>query len=635
MESENNKELYKYSENGIKNRNYDLWLKISNMELNITFKEKFYLYENNKQLPICYCGNNLKFIDMANGFREFCSRNCMYNSNSMKEKRKETNIKKYGVDNPSKSNDIKEKVKESNMKKFGVEHAMQNKDIKNKMKETTLERYGVDNPSKIKEVRDKAKKTMKERYGVEYAMHSEDIKENLRNYFMEKYGVDNPSKIKEVRDKAKKTMKERYGVEYALQNHFLVEKMKRTNLERYGFEYPTMNDNVKEKIKNSVLKNDISEVYSKYLNTTFNRYGDIYSRTELFRNNLKLLNFNKNRINVDNEYYTLIDSSRFEYNILHRTCNSEFIIQRQLYRKRIERNEDVCLKCNPISKNFSICEKEILSFIKSIYSGEILENHRINNKEIDIYLPELKIGFEYNGLYWHSELHKNKDYHFEKYNFFNSIGLDINYIWEDEWELKKDIVKSIIKNKLGLSDIIYARKCEIKEVDNNDLIRNFLDSNHIQGFVGSKIKLGLFYNNELVSLMTFGSFRKVLGSLSKDNSFELLRFCNSLNTSVVGGASKLFKFFLNNYTVDKIISYSMNSYSNGNLYENLNFIESNTNINYYWCKNGIRYHRFNFRKDKLISDGFDPNKTEVEIMYDRSYFRTFDYGVKTWIYINF
>ena len=160
-----------------------------------------------------------------------------------------------------------------------------------------------------------------------------------------------------------------------------------------------------------------------------------------------------------------------------------------------------------------------------------------------------------------------------------------------------------------------------------------MEENHIQGFVGSNIKLGLFFNNELVSLMTFGNLRKSLGQVSKKGVYELLRFCNKINISVIGGASKLFKFFIKNYKVEEVISYSLNSYSDGNLYKNIGFnLENNTDINYFWCKNGIKYHRFNFRKDKLVKEGYDVTKTESEIMYERGYFKVFDCGSKKWIY---
>jgi len=187
----------------------------------------------------------------------------------------------------------------------------------------------------------------------------------------------------------------------------------------------------------------------------------------------------------------------------------------------------------------------------------------------------------------------------------------------------------MILNKLSKVSIkIYARKCTIKEISDNNLIKEFLNKNHIQGFVGSRIKLGLFYNNELISLMTFGKRRVSMGKKStKENEFELLRFCNKSNTNIIGGASKLFKYFISNYNPSEITTYADRSFSQGNLYKQLGFeFKGNTEPNYYYIIDGIRHHRFNFRKDILVKQGFDFNKTEHQIMIERSIFRIYDSG---------
>ena len=545
-----NSSYYKYSENGIKRKNYELWLVISKyINDPISFKEKFYLYENKlKNTPKCYCGNNVKFIDMISGYREFCSKKCLYNSKKVKEKRRQTNLEKYGVDNVSKIESIKEKVKQTNIDKFGVE----------------------------------------------YPMQSEKIKQKSKDHFLKKYGVDNPSKLKHVREKMKKTMLEKYGIKHALQSEEFLNKLIQTNIKKYGKKSFTSTLEYKDMIKNII-----------------------------FKKNYKLINNNR---------YELLDVNNTEFKIFCNRCNSSFLIQRQLYRNRIKNDIEVCLNCNPIYNITSIAEKEILNFIKENYNDIILENHKINNKELDIYLPKLKIGIEYNGLYWHSELHKNKNYHKDKSEFFEKNGINLIHIWEDDWLYKKEIVKSMLLNKIcKTSNKIWARKCEIKEINDINVARDFLNKNHIQGHINSKVYIGLYLNNSLVSLMTFGNLRISLGQRSKPNSYELFRFCNKLNTTVVGGASKLFKYFIKKYNPHLIISYSLNSYSKGDLYKKLNFyLKHETGTNYYWCKDGVRYHRFNFRKDKLVKDGFDKNKSESEIMYNRGYFKLYDGGSKKW-----
>ena len=172
-----------------------------------------------------------------------------------------------------------------------------------------------------------------------------------------------------------------------------------------------------------------------------------------------------------------------------------------------------------------------------------------------------------------------------------------------------------------------SKKTIIKEITDNKLVKSFLDKNHIQGIINSSIKIGLFYNDELVSLMTFGKKRKFMNSGSKDGEFELLRFCNKLNTNVIGGASKLFSYFTKNYNFTEITTYADRSHSQGNLYETLgfNFI-SKTQPNYYYIIDNNRYFRFGFRKDVLVKEGYDSSKTEHEIMIERGINRIYDSG---------
>ena len=158
-------------------------------------------------------------------------------------------------------------------------------------------------------------------------------------------------------------------------------------------------------------------------------------------------------------------------------------------------------------------------------------------------------------------------------------------------------------------------------------LNKFLEDNHIQGKLGAKVRVGLYHNEELVSLMTFGSLRKSLGSKSQEGDWELLRFCNKLNTNVVGGASKLLKYFINNYKPDNIISYADRRWSEGNLYYNLGFkLVGETRPNYFYLNTSRRESRFKYRKDILVKQGYDPNKTEREIMKERGYLRIYDCG---------
>ena len=128
--------------------------------------------------------------------------------------------------------------------------------------------------------------------------------------------------------------------------------------------------------------------------------------------------------------------------------------------------------------------------------------------------------------------------------------------------------------------------------------------------------------------MTFGKLKNKMNLKSKnDNKYEMLRFCNKLNTSVIGGASKLFKYFTKNYNPINIISYTDRSYYNGKVYELLGFnIKNITKPNYYYILNRKKYNNYNFRKNILIKEGYNKNKSEHEIMLERKIYRIYNSG---------
>ena len=292
--------------------------------------------------------------------------------------------------------------------------------------------------------------------------------------------------------------------------------------------------------------------------------------------------------------------------------------------------KNVCTICTPLNENISNLENSIKEFIDSLKIKN--EKTVIAKQEIDIFLPDYNLGIEFNGLYYHSIKFKNKHYHQKKTELAEKNKIQLIHVFEDEWVNKQEIVKSIIKSKLNIFDEkIYARKCEVKEIKNNQIIKEFLEINHIQGFIGSKIKIGLFHNNELVSLMTFGKKRIALGNKSNDsNIYEIFRFCSKLNTQVIGGANKLLKYFIRKYNPNEIITFADRRYSNGSLYDNMGFkYEKKTEPNYwYFNVNGpiTRFHRYNFRKQKLVNEGFNINDSENKIMEKRNYLRIYDSG---------
>jgi hypothetical protein len=460
------------------------------------------------------------------------------------------------------------------------------------IKNSNLLKYGVKSTLELDSVKEKCKKTMIEKYGVEHFSKSDDFK----NLSIKKYGVKSTLELDWVKEKCKKTMIEKYGVYHYSKCKNFIKKVNDKCNEKYGVEHYSKTSKFKEQIRLSVLNRIIN------------------------KNDFEILNYENNFITAKCEK------------------NHEYVIHRHILKNRIKYNTEICTICNPIgSFSSSGYETQFESLIQENYKGNIISNDRtiLKPRELDIYLPDLKLAFEFNGLWWHNELNKENDYHLNKTEKCEKNNIQLIQIWEDDWIYKQEIVKSMILNKLGKTpNKIYARNCEIKEINNSNLIKDFLNKNHLQGFIGSKIKIGLFYKNELISLITFGNLRIAMGEKStKEGEYELLRFCNKLNINVIGGASKLFNYFIETYKPKEITTYADRSFSQGDLYKQLGFeFKGNTEPNYYYIIDGIRHHRFNFRKDKLVKEGYDKNKTEHKIMIERKIYRIYDSGNLKFIY---
>lgn len=288
--------------------------------------------------------------------------------------------------------------------------------------------------------------------------------------------------------------------------------------------------------------------------------------------------------------------------------------------------------CPMCSNQMSKSEEEIINFINNEGKGLTVERRNrniIKPFEVDIYIPEKKIAIEFDGLVWHSEkFGTDKNAHLDKTAKCLEKGIRLIHIFEDEWMFKQKITESRLRSILGLTERkIFARKCEIREVGSTEAMQ-FLDNNHLQGRCKAKFHYGLYLEGELVSLMTFGVTRQQRKyNEDYDAVFELLRFCNKLDTNVVGGASKLLNHFIKEASPKKVISYADKRWSDGNLYKQLGFEHTHDSApNYFYVVGKHRENRFKYRKSELVRQGFDEGKSEHEIMLDRGLYRIYDCG---------
>lgn len=392
-------------------------------------------------------------------------------------------------------------------------------------------------------------------------------------------------------------------------------KRENTFIKKYGETSPFKTDEFKEKSKKTNLLKWGTEHFRQSDKWRYENGGDeVLKRRETVFEQFK--KENPQVIGQDEENFTIICD-----------VHGKTQIPKGLFSNRKITKTEFCCECNPINKNISGKEVLLYKLISEIYSGDIITSYKIEGKELDIFLPEINIGFEFNGLRWHSELFVKNDYHLNKTKLCNKHNIRLIHIFEDDFDYKFSIIKSMVENILKTSSRVYARNTIVMRITDKNVVKDFLNNNHLQGFVNSNINYGLFDNGELISLMTFMKSRKVLNNNDKGGEYELVRFCNKIGTSVVGGASKLFKRFVIENKPNSVLSYCDISWANGGLYKKLGFdLIGVTKPNYYYVINDKKENRINYQKHKLVKKGFDMRLTEVEIMNNLGYYRIFNCG---------
>ena len=365
---------------------------------------------------------------------------------------------------------------------------------------------------------------------------------------------------------------------------------------------------------NDIRKATMLQKYGVEYNSKREDIHHIWKKPKVSEDNLsKLSDYNWLNTEYNELERTLVDIAQ-ELNVYYGTVSDYCLTHGFKIRQRSQ---------------YSLTELEIIKFIESFGIKCEHGNWDIIGKELDIYIPEKKIAIEVNGLYWHSyhpdsEKIENPMRHLEKTNAVEKKGIELIHITDYEWNNKKQIIKSIIKSKLGLNTKIYARKCQIKQVDKK-LEKQFINQYHLQGYISSDLAYGLYYNDELISLMSFGKSR-----YSKLADMELLRFCTKDDVTVIGGGSKLL-----NQINSSIVSYCNLDKSYGNGYIKIGFKLHHTSpVGYFWTDGTNIISRYKAQKNNMKKwlVNFNPSLTEAQNMFNAGYRRFYDCGNKVFVY---
>jgi Zn finger protein HypA/HybF involved in hydrogenase expression len=294
--------------------------------------------------------------------------------------------------------------------------------------------------------------------------------------------------------------------------------------------------------------------------------------------------------------------------------------------------------CPSCAMHTSKAEQEMTAFIASILPAgtTVLADDRtaITPKELDCYIPEKYMAFEFNGLYWHGSNHLTssginaRTYHHDKWLACRKKGIQLITIWEDDWQDHQDIVKSMIAYKLGVSQEkrVYARNTSFIQPTSND-VKDFMEYNHIQGYCSGSIKYGMLDDHD--NMVACAIFRR-----RNDQVLELVRYASSC--SVIGGLGRILHHVITDHpNCHHIVTFSDHMVSNGNMYEKLGFHnDGEIRPDYMYVINGHRAHKFGYRlkrfrndPDLLYKDGMSESQLAAWNNIDRVY----DAGKTRWV----
>jgi hypothetical protein len=691
----------------------------------ITIYERIFCIMNdiNHMTKCEYCKkNDTTFLKYSYGYHKCCSKECCEKGNLLK--REKTNLEKYGNKCTLRNEKINEKTIATNIKKFGTSCPFGNKEIQQKSKDTLLKNYNVDNISKSEIIKEKKKQTALKNYGVEYGSQSPIIKEKMKNTCLTKYGVDSPTKTKEVQEKMKNTCLKKYGVDNPAKNEQIKEKMINTCLIRYGVNNPMKNEIIKEKLKQSNLKTNQSrygvdttfkrkDIQEKFKKTWLKKYGvDNPSKNEIIKNKIKNTNLttNQSRYGVD----TTFDRKEIKEKIINNNIlrhGNAFTTQRNLknikfftkeYLENNFLNNQNKLKKTEIIKHFNFSEgtfyrylrenielnyfnvkrenvskqeivisEYILSLnnnLKIIHNSKTIITNNKKSYELDLYIPELNIAIEYNGMMYHSFginkhsifnnlkiIETKKEHHLMKTNVCENKGIQLFHINENEWlnPVKQNIWKNILENTIIFKESYNNKPTldldfEIKIIDNhstknNKIIYNFLENNHLEGYSSSNLKIGLYIKNtqELISILLFETPQTIKNTknktlnqqyISTQPTYLLKRICTKLEYSKYNNflIEQLFNFFKENILQqnEKIHIYlnrRYNIFNKENILSKIGFKENyiiqknnknNINCFIFSIKNINKLSHFNFCDFETTKEYLLNNNLDKRIIFD-------------------
>lgn len=551
-----NRSGWKTCEDKLKRNFPEIWKEIddyinSHKELLVlNYKEKVYCFIHQiKTPPTCrHCPNITKIKgSISDGFNKTCDVKHVFPDPPPKEKR----VKKY---------------KPTVAERYNVQHYLKTKNFK--------EFFTTNNKSGWKSREDTLKRNAPEIYDIlkefvnKYGFNDLPIIEQIWYFINDQTeklhceGCDNDVKF---RGDINKGFSQYCSLECANKNGDLVNKAFNSLEEKYGVKYFSQHDSWDIKVRQTKLERYGNE---NYVNTELSqqtRKQNYTGRTEYQHNIIHRQNTIEKLQKLTTDKIIKFDLTDKEITLKCSSCNNDYLIGRSSFERRIESCVKPCTVCNPLKDTNSIQEKELTDYVISqIGEDNVIDNTRKILKsglELDVYIPNNNLAIEFNGCHYHSDEYVENDYHYNKTNECNDLGIQLLHVFEDEWKFKRDIVKSLIKGSLNLNEkYILTDKNYIKTIT-KELANNFLNENHIHGYFKCEINLGLFDGDKLIS---------VLSLLKNELNYDIVRFADIISYHIIDSLNYFITYIKENFLHENI-----NLLLDRTYFKSDNFIQNN------------------------------------------------------------
>lgn len=591
------------------------------------------------------CGTDF-IVPRNNPSKHTCCRKC---SNALANKhREQTCLERYGSTNIMHTENIIDKIKQSNLEKYGVAWTASLDGSKQKAKQTFLKHYGVDNPNKSKEIQAKTQQTNLERYGDTSILgRNSSIRKQIIQHNLEKYGTADPSNRPEALEKRQQTVNERYGGWYS-QTEEWHDRVKTTNQQKYGTDWAFQSSEVQQHYKDNFVEKygvenpmQSEELQDHLKETNQEKFGsDWHFGSQHFKTKTAETLHTKYGETVSNISQVPEIQEKIQETNLLKYGNKAYTKTQDYKNKTIQTCEErygVMYPCQTTqcrNASASTISNTNKAFANQLENKGCKTEFEFNIKQYsyDIHVLGTNILIEIDPSYTHSVYgntiyaHIPLEYHYSKSATATQNGYRCIHIFDcDNWNKITNYISSEPK-------IIGARKCEIQEIDDISIVNEFLNEFHFQNSCKGQSKCyGLYYNNKLIQLMTFGKPR-----YNKNYEWELLRLCTDYNYRVIGGAQKLFTRFVNDMCPSSIISYCDLAKFNGDIYPTLGFtLLRISKPSLHWSHSTKQFTDNLLRQlgaDKLIGTNYGKGTDNIQIMIDNNWFAVPDCGQATYIW---